>query len=202
MFANETSQFLAPYEASVKSRSGSDSPPENAIGSSSRAANIPDSHRHLVGVSASHVSTWWHVDCITSVCNLSSLTQYTKIKFPFLCFGSYSEMYGGCFTHCIPDFHIPLLFEKLIVAQLAREFPVSSVHCLKGYNVGPYSDLNKSCPHSSMVLTFNTPPSSMWCTNHYCVASHASCLAIVLVLPNFCKLVKNLYEVLASGLYR
>ncbi|XP_049765683.1 uncharacterized protein LOC126095047 isoform X1 [Schistocerca cancellata] len=52
VFANETSQFLAPYEASVKSRSGSNSPPEN--GANSRAANIPESHRHVVGVSASH----------------------------------------------------------------------------------------------------------------------------------------------------
>lgn len=147
MFANETSQFLAPYEASVKSRSGSDSPPENAIGNSSRAANIPDSHRHLVGVSASHVSTWWHVDNIIGVCNLSSLTQYTKIKFPFLCFGSYNEIHG------VPDFS-----EKLIVAQLANEFPVCSVHCLKGSSVGPYFDLNESCPHSCMVLTFNTSP--------------------------------------------
>ena len=113
VFANETSQFLAPYEASVKSRSGSDSPPENAIGNSSRAVNIPDSHRHLVGVSASHVSTWWHVDYITGVCNLSSLTQYTKIKFPLMWFGCYNEMYGGCFTHCVPDFHIPCFFQSM-----------------------------------------------------------------------------------------
>ncbi|KAJ4441644.1 hypothetical protein ANN_11502, partial [Periplaneta americana] len=54
VFANETSQFLAPYEASVKSRSGSNSPPENAINNSSRAVDVPDNHRHLVGVSASH----------------------------------------------------------------------------------------------------------------------------------------------------
>lgn len=56
VFANETSQFLAPYEASVKSRSGSNSPPENLPNSS--AMNIPDSHRHVVGVSASHVSSY------------------------------------------------------------------------------------------------------------------------------------------------
>jgi hypothetical protein len=56
VFANETSQFLAPYEASVKSRSGSNSPPDNVISNSCRAADIPDSHRHH-GVSASHVST-------------------------------------------------------------------------------------------------------------------------------------------------
>lgn len=87
VFATETSQFLAPYEASVKSRSGSDSPPENAIGNSSMAVNIPDTHRHIVGVSASHVSTWWRVDYITSVGNLSSLTQYMKIKFPLLWLG-------------------------------------------------------------------------------------------------------------------
>jgi hypothetical protein len=55
VFANETSQFLAPYEASVKSRSGSNSPPDSVISNSCRAANIPDSHRHH-GVSASHVS--------------------------------------------------------------------------------------------------------------------------------------------------
>ncbi|XP_021922195.1 uncharacterized protein LOC110831003 isoform X6 [Zootermopsis nevadensis] len=54
VFANETSQFLAPYEASVRSRSGSNSPPESAVNNTSRAANIPDTHRHLVGVSASH----------------------------------------------------------------------------------------------------------------------------------------------------
>jgi len=51
-----------------------------------------------------------------------------------------------------------VLFEKLIVAQLAKEFPVGSVHCLKGSSVGPYFDLNESCPHSSMVLTLNTSP--------------------------------------------
>ncbi|PSN48436.1 hypothetical protein C0J52_08630 [Blattella germanica] len=54
VFANETSQFLAPYEASVKSRSGSNSPPENDTSNNSRNVNFPDTHRHLVGVSASH----------------------------------------------------------------------------------------------------------------------------------------------------
>ncbi|KAJ9597365.1 hypothetical protein L9F63_011754, partial [Diploptera punctata] len=43
----QTSQFLAPYEASVKSRSGSNSPPENTINNNSRTVNFPDSHRHL-----------------------------------------------------------------------------------------------------------------------------------------------------------
>jgi len=51
-----------------------------------------------------------------------------------------------------------VLSEKLIVARLAKEFPVCSVHCLKGSSVGPHFDLNESCPHSSMVLTFNTSP--------------------------------------------
>ncbi|XP_067008886.2 BMP-2-inducible protein kinase [Anabrus simplex] len=54
VFANETSQFLAPYEASVKSRSGSNSPPDNPDSAASKGVNIPESHRHLVGVSASH----------------------------------------------------------------------------------------------------------------------------------------------------
>jgi AP2-associated kinase len=55
VFANETSQFLAPYEASVKSRSGSNSPP--APSSHEQVSDPPDPpQRHLVGVSASHVS--------------------------------------------------------------------------------------------------------------------------------------------------
>ncbi|CAG2061195.1 unnamed protein product, partial [Timema podura] len=55
VFASETSQFLAPYEASVKSRSGSNSPPEvHGNNSASRSTNIPDTHnRHLMGVSVS-----------------------------------------------------------------------------------------------------------------------------------------------------
>ncbi|GLH05540.1 Putative glycogen synthase kinase-3 homolog [Gryllus bimaculatus] len=53
VFANETSQFLAPYEASVKSRSGSNSPPDNSD-APSRTSNIPESSRQHVGVSASH----------------------------------------------------------------------------------------------------------------------------------------------------
>nr|CAD7428631.1 unnamed protein product [Timema monikensis] len=55
VFASETSQFLAPYEASVKSHSGSNSPPEvHGNNSSSRSTNIPDTHnRHLMGVSVS-----------------------------------------------------------------------------------------------------------------------------------------------------
>ncbi|XP_063226761.1 serine/threonine-protein kinase sel-5 [Bacillus rossius redtenbacheri] len=53
VFANETSQFLAPYETSVKSRSGSSTPPDN-LQPAPLATNIPEQPRHLVGVSASH----------------------------------------------------------------------------------------------------------------------------------------------------
>nr|CAD7573284.1 unnamed protein product [Timema californicum] len=58
VFASETSQFLAPYEASVKSRSGSNSPPEgHGNNSASRSTNIPDTHnRHLMGVSVSQLA--------------------------------------------------------------------------------------------------------------------------------------------------
>ena len=66
VFANETSQFLAPYEASVKARGSSSSPTEaggNSQSSLSAGAappanadlNIPEQKSH-VGVSASHVS--------------------------------------------------------------------------------------------------------------------------------------------------
>jgi hypothetical protein len=51
-----------------------------------------------------------------------------------------------------------VLSEKLIVAQLAKEFPVGFVHILKGSSAGPYFDLNGSCLHSSMVLILNTSP--------------------------------------------
>ncbi|XP_015590213.1 BMP-2-inducible protein kinase isoform X2 [Cephus cinctus] len=44
VFANETSQFLAPYEASVKPRSGGTTPPE-----------VPADIRPSIGASASHV---------------------------------------------------------------------------------------------------------------------------------------------------
>jgi hypothetical protein len=44
VFANETSQFLAPYEASVKSRSEDVSPPE-----------VPADNKSVIGASASHV---------------------------------------------------------------------------------------------------------------------------------------------------
>lgn len=44
VFANETSQFLAPYDASVKSRSGDATPPEV----------LADS-RSAIGASVSHV---------------------------------------------------------------------------------------------------------------------------------------------------
>ncbi|KDR18287.1 AP2-associated protein kinase 1 [Zootermopsis nevadensis] len=47
VFANETSQFLAPYEASVRSRSGSNSPPEKCITPSSEPFRI-DSFVSLV----------------------------------------------------------------------------------------------------------------------------------------------------------
>ncbi|KAG8229576.1 hypothetical protein J437_LFUL009558 [Ladona fulva] len=78
VFASETCQFLAPYEASVKSRSGSSSPPASIGGSCGNGSNGnllssaalaqtskpgsgpvdsntgDSSHRHLIGVSASH----------------------------------------------------------------------------------------------------------------------------------------------------
>ncbi|RZF41423.1 hypothetical protein LSTR_LSTR000137 [Laodelphax striatellus] len=50
VFANETSQFLAPYEASVKSRSGSSSPPE----CSNDGAVSADQTDRVLGVSTSH----------------------------------------------------------------------------------------------------------------------------------------------------
>ncbi|KAF4533543.1 hypothetical protein B566_EDAN001028 [Ephemera danica] len=55
VFASETSQFLAPYEASVKSRSGSNSPPASASHEQDAAPQQQQQQRHL-GVSASHVS--------------------------------------------------------------------------------------------------------------------------------------------------
>ncbi|XP_075215855.1 numb-associated kinase [Lycorma delicatula] len=51
VFATETSQFLAPYEASVKSRSGSSSPPESNVDGNSVST---DQSNRLLGVSASH----------------------------------------------------------------------------------------------------------------------------------------------------
>ncbi|XP_039277735.1 serine/threonine-protein kinase ppk29 [Nilaparvata lugens] len=50
VFANETSQFLAPYEASVKSRSGSSSPPECSV----EEAVTADQTDRVLGVSTSH----------------------------------------------------------------------------------------------------------------------------------------------------
>lgn len=55
VFANETSQFLAPYEASVKSRSDSSSPPTGD--EATLTATSEGTQRLLIGSSASHVST-------------------------------------------------------------------------------------------------------------------------------------------------
>jgi hypothetical protein len=43
-------------------------------------------------VSASHVSTWWRIDCITGDGNLSPLTQYGKNKCRLLWLVCKSEM--------------------------------------------------------------------------------------------------------------
>lgn len=63
VFANETSQFLAPYEASVKSRSNSGSPPtgsedgEPPTGEQQQPQAQPP-QRYTLGVSASHVRSF------------------------------------------------------------------------------------------------------------------------------------------------